>query len=312
MTLYESSRTNISEFRRMTSLTPQEFDDILPRFTAGLADLATAEEAARPRPRKNKPGQGARSRLETPADKLFFMLVYHCTYPLLIMHGKLFGLSESQTCRIIHRLAPVMETTFALTAPTRDAAALKAALVRAQASGVEPVAAIDGTERPVQRPSSEPRQTELYSGRFKQHAFKNLIVSVMSVVMFLSETVSARRHDKSLADDCLLAFPGGWLLLQDTGFQGYEIGGGAAGAMPIKKKKDGELAGWQRDFNRLVSSKRVSVEHAIGGCKRARIVKDIYRNRREGFHDHVMLVAASLHNHRRVCRNESCKALFFN
>ncbi len=309
MTLYESTRPNVSVFRRMTSLTPQEFDDILPRFIAGLADLATAEEAIRPRPRKNKPGQGARSRLESPQEKFFFMLVYYCTYPLQVIQGILFGLSESQTCRTIHRLAPVMETTFALTAPTRDAAALKAALLRAEAAGVEPVAAIDGTERPVQRPSSAAQQKDLYSGRFKQHAFKNLLISVMSMVIFLSETVTARRHDKNVADACRFILPKGWMLLQDTGFQGLEIGD-ALDAMPIKKNKGCELAGWEKDFNRAVSSRRVSVEHAIGGCKRARIVKDIYRNRREGFNDHVMLVAVSLHNHRRVCRNESCKALF--
>jgi hypothetical protein len=312
MTLYLRTRNNISEFRRMTSLTPQEFDDILPQFVAGLADLAAAEEAARPKPRKNKPGQGGRSRLATPEEKFFFMLVYYCTYPLQIVQGKLFGLSESQTCRIIHRLAPVMASTFALTAPSRDALTLKSMLLRAHAAGIEPVAAIDGTERPVQRPSSEPRQKDLYSGRFKQHGYKNLVITVMSMVLFLSQTVTARRHDKRLADECGFVFPEGWMLLQDTGFQGLETGGGVVTAMPIKKrKKDGVLAGWQKTFNRVVSSRRVSVEHGIGGCKRARIVKDIYRNRRDGFHDHVMLVAASMHNHRRACRGESAKALFF-
>jgi hypothetical protein len=249
MTLYLLTRNNISEFRRMTSLTPREFDDILPRFVAGLADLAAAEEAARTRPRKNKPGQGGPSRLATPEEKFFFMLVYYRTYPLQIVQGKLFGLSESQTCRIIHRLAPVMASTFALTAPSRDALALRDMLLHAQAAGVEPVAAIDGTERPVQRPSSEPRQKDLYSGRFKQHGYKNLVITVMSVVLFLSESVTARLHDKRLADECGFVFPEGWTLLQDTGFQGLKTGGGVVTAMPIKRRKDDELAAWEKAYN---------------------------------------------------------------
>jgi hypothetical protein len=312
MTIYEQNRSNIPRFRRMTSLTPDEFHSILPRFEEGMAARAAAIEAGRAAPRKNRRGQGAKPVLNTPADQLFFMLVYYCTYPLQIMHGALFGLSESQTCRIIHNLSQVMEFTFALTAPTRDAAALKAALLRVAAAGVEPVAVIDGTERPTQRPSTEPLQTDLYSGRFKQHAFKNLIVSVLSVILYLSPTVSARHHDKSVADECAFEFPPDWLLLQDTGFQGLNINGGAAGAMPIRRKKKMELVEWQKSYNRILSSHRVSVEHAIGGCKRARITKDIYRNRREGFNDHVIVLSASLSNFRKSCRGDHAKAIFIN
>ncbi|MFM7220074.1 MAG: hypothetical protein ACKO21_07660 [Nodosilinea sp.] len=41
---------------------------------------------------------------------------------------------------------------------------------------------------------------------------------------------------------------------------------------------------------------RVRVEHTIAGVKRCRIVKDTFRNRKDGFSDLVMEVACALHN----------------
>ena len=41
---------------------------------------------------------------------------------------------------------------------------------------------------------------------------------------------------------------------------------------------------------------RVRVEHAIAGVKRCRIVKDVFRNTKEGDSDSVMEAACGLHN----------------
>jgi hypothetical protein len=41
---------------------------------------------------------------------------------------------------------------------------------------------------------------------------------------------------------------------------------------------------------------RVGVEHAIAGAKRCRIVKDVFRNTKEGDSDSAMEAACGLHN----------------
>ena len=41
---------------------------------------------------------------------------------------------------------------------------------------------------------------------------------------------------------------------------------------------------------------RVRVEHAIAGVKRCRVVKDVFRNTKEGDSDSVMEAACGLHN----------------
>jgi hypothetical protein len=56
-------------------------------------------------------------------------------------------------------------------------------------------------------------------------------------------------------------------------------------------------------LNRIISGFRVEVEHMIAGVKRCRIVKDTFRNTKEGFSDLVMEVACGLHNLRVACRH---------
>ena len=41
---------------------------------------------------------------------------------------------------------------------------------------------------------------------------------------------------------------------------------------------------------------RVRVEHALAGVKRCRIVKEVFRNTKEGVTDLVMTIACGLHN----------------
>lgn len=68
--------------------------------------------------------------------------------------------------------------------------------------------------------------------------------------------------------------------------------------MPTKKPKGKELFNVQKKENREISSFRILVEHAIGGVKKCRIVKERLRCRKFGFDDLVMLIACGLHNFR--------------
>jgi len=58
-----------------------------------------------------------------------------------------------------------------------------------------------------------------------------------------------------------------------------------------------------RCLNSIISGTRISVENTIAGVKRCRIVKDVFRNTKDGFSDSVMEVACALHNLRVECRH---------
>jgi hypothetical protein len=68
--------------------------------------------------------------------------------------------------------------------------------------------------------------------------------------------------------------------------------------MPAKKPRGGELSEEQKAENRVVSRRRVPIEHVNSSVKRCRVVKDTLRLWKEGVRDLVMEVACGLHNFR--------------
>jgi hypothetical protein len=54
----------------------------------------------------------------------------------------------------------------------------------------------------------------------------------------------------------------------------------------------------EKHINQWIASIRIQVEHAIGGVKRYRIVKDKIRNWKEGFKDSIIETCCALHNFR--------------
>ena len=132
----------------------------------------------------------------------------------------------------------------------------------------------------------------------KTHNVKNnLLSSEQKRILWLSRTFDGHVHDKKIADQQPLRFPAGITLWQDTGFLGHKPENVIV-RMPTKKPKGKELTPEQKQENREISSFRIIVEHAIGGVKRCRIVKERFRCYKFGFDDLVMLIACGLHNFR--------------
>lgn len=69
-----------------------------------------------------------------------------------------------------------------------------------------------------------------------------------------------------------------------------------------KKPKGKELSAEDVFLNRIIAGFRIEVEHVIAGVKRCHIVKDTFRNLKEGFSDLVIEVACGLHNLRVASR----------
>lgn len=214
-------RRNHREFLALTGLTLPEFQLLLDRFTRVCDRLDHNGQTVEGRLRKRRAGGGCKPRLRDPPQKLLFLLIYLKTYPLQVLLGELFGLSQPTANQWIHRLLPLLRKTlkelgvrpervprrFARSRPSQDASDL----------------IIDGTERRRQRPKSPAKQALHYSGRTRTHCDRNLlIVNVRGErVGFLSQTYAGRIHDKRIADTEAICYPPGTVLYQDTGFQGY-------------------------------------------------------------------------------------------
>ena len=156
----------------------------------------------------------------------------------------------------------------------------------------------DGTERPIQRPKDPEEQQEYYRGKKKCHTLKNLLVTNETChVCFLSDTCEGKTADTAVAELAGYTFPPGSDLYQDKGFQGFFLPGLTI-FQPKKTPPGGELTPPEQETNRRISSIRMRIEHAIGGVKRYRIVKDNIRLLKDGIRDTVMETCCGLHNFR--------------
>jgi hypothetical protein len=114
-------------------------------------------------------------------------------------------------------------------------------------------------------------------------------------ILYLSETYEGSVHDKKICDEEPFEFQQEIELLQDLGYQGHTPKN-AVIQMPVKSSKYKKLTEEEKNDNKMKSSRRVAIEHAINGVKRCRVVKDKFRYRRYGYDDLVMELACGLHN----------------
>jgi DDE superfamily endonuclease/Helix-turn-helix of DDE superfamily endonuclease len=282
-------------FQNFTGLAPAAFIALLPAFEHAYITLLQERDAQRPTPRRRQPGAGRHATLLTAADKLLFILFYFKFYPTQEVQGFLFGISQPQANVWIHLLTPALNRALgaAQHLPARKTRSVTQLLQACP--GLEFI--IDGTERPIQRPSDAERQNQCYSGKKKRHTLKNIVISEKRTkkIKALGRTRPGKTHDKSATDDEQYQFPPGSTLFKDTGFQGYEPPN-ITTRQPKKKPRNGNLTDEERLTNQLISRERIGVEHSIGGAKVYRIVRDVYRNHRPDYDDLVMETACGLHN----------------
>src|SRR6266436_612331 len=107
MLTYETLKKNPRKFVALTGLARREFDELLPVFGQALAEAATAAAPKRKK-RLRAPGGGRKPGLPSVEAKLLFILVYTKTYPVQVVQGEMFGMSQNSACDWIHALLPVL------------------------------------------------------------------------------------------------------------------------------------------------------------------------------------------------------------
>jgi DDE superfamily endonuclease len=223
MITYTTLQSDPRRFLALTGLTLSEFRLLLPAFTRAYAQRYSADRTLAGLPRQRAAGGGSKGSLHAPEQKLLFLLVYFKTYPLQVIMGELFDLSQPGVNYWIQRLLPVLQAAlddlgvrpernprhFAQSQPAPETA---------------PRLIIDGTERRRQRPKNPEKQALYYSGRKKKHCDKNVVIvnAQRKRIDYLSKTYPGKTHEKKIADDEQISYPPEATLYKDTGFQGYE------------------------------------------------------------------------------------------
>src|SRR6059058_5251619 len=145
-----------TEFLDLTSLTLDEFQQLVPPFEAAFhAHMAAWRLDGKPRTARrfavyqNCP-------LPTPEDRLFFILVYLKTYALQVVQGRLFGMGQSKANQWIHVLLPTLLAALRALgdAPTRSLTALAQRLGVSEADAATVVTPLEEESAPLAAPVS--------------------------------------------------------------------------------------------------------------------------------------------------------------
>ena len=277
--------------RALTGLNSKAFQSLLLTFTQ------VYEQTLRDKPRQRSVGGGRKARLRTFEHKLFYILFYFKCYPTFDLAGILFDIDRSQAHHWAHRLQPILEAALGekKALPERQINSAQAFIERFP--GVERVV-MDGTERPIKRPTDSEKQKLNYSGKKKRHTRKHLAaVNQNKQVLVLSQAREGKLHDKKFHDEEKLIgnIPAEIPIEVDTGFQGIQHQYENI-RIPHKKPNGGELSEQQKSDNRKLSQSRVVCENAFAGVKRYGVVSQIYRNHKHDFDDKLMLTASGLWN----------------
>ncbi|WP_293071272.1 MULTISPECIES: transposase family protein, partial [unclassified Okeania] len=277
--------------RALTGLNRKAFESLLKSFHQ------IYQQTLLEKPRQRSFGGGRKARLRTSKDKLFYILFYFKCYPTFDLASILFDIDRSQAHHWTHRLQPILETALGekKALPERQINSVQAFIERFP--GVERVV-MDGTERPVKRPTDSETQKLNYSGKKKRHTRKHLAaVNQSKQVLVLSQAREGKLHDKKFHDEEKLIgnIPAEIPIEVDSGFQGIQHQYENI-RIPHKKPKGGELTQQQKTENRTLSQSRVICENAFAGVKRYGAVNQIYRNHKHDFDDKLMLTATGLWN----------------
>ena len=97
MLTYDELKESPRKFVSLTSLTPDEFDLLVPAFERACLKKYPVSKIKTGSIRKRKTGAGRKGSLASIEEKLLFALVYQKSYPLQSVMGELFGMGQDGT-----------------------------------------------------------------------------------------------------------------------------------------------------------------------------------------------------------------------
>lgn len=244
--------------------------------------------------RKRATGAGRKYALETIEEKILLVLMFYrhnATHELL---GFIFGLDASNVTRLINKMLPIFEQA---ADPELKTYLKKTKMYSEKIS--DPITffakypdlkvlRVDATEQRRNRPQNKELRKKVYSGKKKIFANKTqILIDEKLKILDVSKSYSGSIHDKKIFDleDTARKIPSKSTLLGDLGYLGtskehpdIKI------VLPYKKfRGQQKLSDKHKEFNRLHSRDRVSVEHAIGRIKVFKICSDIYRGKEKRY-----------------------------
>ena len=259
-----------SRLQALFGLKPTALGELLIAVLPALCQRRLEQQQRKPT-RKRAVG-GGRKRLLAPYQEVLLTLVYLRHNVAFGVVGQLFGVSADVAENTFHEVVGVLREV----CPANRWEAEKRWTKRVPSWHPDEIDQIlvDTFETPIPRPSIEPKQRQMYSGKKKDHTLKTeVFTDVSGEILDIDAGHRGPQSDQRIHQNSSVKeqFPHA-AAKGDLGFVGIK-----GMQTPHKKPKGGALTDEQKEENRVFSSTRVRVEHSIRRIKAYRIVRDEYR-----------------------------------
>lgn len=263
---YESLPNRPSYLKRLTGLSEKDFNFLVSK--------------ARPEWRKQvvlaKKKSGRSYGLGTLENHILLMLIYYKFYITYDFLALMFGVDASTANRAVKRIEPILSKISHFEKRRDTEQEVLSTII------------LDTTEQRIERPSKE--QKVYYSGKKKCHTIKTEIqINKKGKIISISKPHPGSMHDFNIRkQEKPIDFR--VFVLADSGYQGLKDIHPRS-FIPFKKPKNKELGIAKSYYNKILSKKRIKVEHSIGSIKKYRILQDRYRNKIEDYHYKTKIIA---------------------
>jgi hypothetical protein len=245
------------------------------------------EEISQRKIRVNQPGGGRSSQLSIE-EQIVLTLIYlrhHLTFQVL---GLMFEVSESTANNVFTYWQNLFRENLPsslLEQAKKEGENLEALLEDL----AEYELIVDSGEQSRERPSDYQQQKECYSGKKKEHTFKNqfIVLPLATDIVDVEVGFPGPKSDINLCRKVLHKFHP---LQKFSGDKAYL--GEAQIRVPLKKPKNGELNQKQKEENKKLSSVRIFVEHLIRLVKVFKVAQERFRLNKRRYSSVLLTVCA--------------------
>jgi hypothetical protein len=288
-------------FRSFTGLEISEFNGIYAEIESTYNEHERKRLSRRKRERKV--GAGRQFKLKVK-ERFLMLLVYYRLYITYTLSGFLFDLDQSNVCRDICMLEPLVKQCIPLPKKLYKRTRRLRTIDEIEEYFPGFKAFIDSTEQEIPTPTKNKRKRKtFYSGKKKKHTVKTqLMVNNEGLILHKTGHDRGRIHDYEIFKNKHPITPLQVENVLDLGYLGVKSDFPTVKyVLPFRKRRKSELSDEEKRYNGKHSKLRVIIEHTISRIKKFGIMGTKFRNRL-GRYDHASDIVSGLVNFRIMMR----------
>ena len=284
-------------FRSFTGLEISEFNAIYGEIESTYNEHERKRLSRRKRERKVGAGRPFKLKVK---ERFLMLLVYYRLYITYTLSGFLFDLDQSNVCRDICMLEPLVKRCIPLPKKLYKRSRRLRTIDEVEEYFPGFKAFIDSTEQEIPRPKNKRKRKSYYSGKKKKHTIKTqYLVNSEGLILHKTGHDRGRIHDYEVfKNKHPTTTPPQVENFLDLGYLGVKNDFPTVKyVLPFRKKRKSELSDEEKRHNRKHSKLRVIVEHTVSRIKKFGIMGTKFRNKL-GRYDHASDIVSGLVNFR--------------